>query len=63
MNFLNRLPVWVFIGAGIIVGYLLYRWYKGRKPATSTASSVTLGSELNAVSNIVKAFWPTASAN
>ena len=31
MKFLNTIPTWVFIAAGIVLGLLIYRWYKAKK--------------------------------
>ena len=36
--FLNSIPTWVFVAVGILVGYIVYRWYKAKK--TATASTV-----------------------
>lgn len=40
-------PVWYVLAAVII--YLVYRWYKNRQSASTTAGGLTLGTNLNSV--------------
>jgi hypothetical protein len=39
MKFLNTIPTWAFIAAGIVLGILLFRWYKAKKTNASGAKS------------------------
>jgi uncharacterized membrane protein YebE (DUF533 family) len=38
---MNNIPTWVFVLAGIVVGYIVYNWYKSKKKSTASSATAT----------------------